>query len=288
MSEALKDLIALLSLDSAGENIWRGLGSKNDGAEGTYGGHFLGQATAAAQLSVAPDRYIHSLHGYFLRGGVPGEPYDYHVENVRDGRTFSHRRVTAMQNGKAMFDLLAAFMAAEDGRRIKSEPPEDFGDLPEPESLPRYHEMMANLDEQPLPEEWALREHGVDIRNINAPWNEQGPSARGGIRHWIRSNGTAPNNRALHAAMLAYQSDESVSDNILIPFGLTWGTPGITFVSLDHAMWFHREVDLNEWHFVEQWPEAGGHGRGLAHGKVWSRSGELIASFSQEALMRLD
>jgi acyl-CoA thioesterase-2 len=285
MSEALEDLIEILSPELCGVDQFRGKGSGGDGADGTYGGHFLGQATAAALATVSEDRAVHSIHAYFLRGGTPGLPIDYHVERVRDGRSFSVRRVTASQDGKKAFELYASFSLAAEGAIIDAVTPADFDSLPEPESLSLYRDLMLSHDQVPLPESWALREHGIDLRVVNAPWSPNGPSSAGGIRMWIRANGVAPAQPNLHAAMLAYESDESVSDNLLIPFGKTWGSPGVFFVSLDHAMWFHRPINLNEWHFVEQWPVTAANSRGVATGQVWSRDRKLVASFTQEALM---
>jgi len=288
MSEALQDLIEILRPARLSQNKFRGRGSAGDGAEGTYGGHFLGQATAAALATIDDDRAVHSIHAYFLRAGRPGEPIDYAVEHTRDGRSFCTRRVIASQEGKTVFELIASFTVAAESEVFDASPPADFEQLPEPESLPGYHELMARQDPLPLPEEWALRDHGVDVRIVNAPWSADGPSARQGIRMWIRANGTAPADPRLHTSMLAYQSDESLADNMLVPFGVTWSSPGVFLVSLDHAMWFHRPIDMNQWHFVEQWPVTVARGRGVATGYVWSRERKLVASFTQEALMRLE
>lgn len=288
MSEALEDLIEILSPKLCGVDQFRGKGSTDDGADGTYGGHFLGQATAAALATVPEDRAVHSIHAYFLRGGTPGLPIDYHVDRVRDGRSFSVRRVTASQDGKTAFELYASFSLAVEGAVFDAVVPADFDSLPEPESLPLYRDLMLSHDKVPLPEAWALREHGIDLRVVNAPWSPSGPSSAGGIRMWIRANGVAPAQPNLHAAMLAYESDESVSDNLLIPFGKTWGSPGVFFVSLDHAMWFHRPINLNEWHFVEQWPVIAANSRGVSTGQVWSRDCKLVASFTQEVLMYIE
>ena len=288
MSSALEDLIGILTLDSLGSDRFRGRGSHGDGADGTYGGHFLGQATAAALATVDDDRFVHSLHAYFLRGGRPGQPIDYEVERVRDGRSFCTRRVRASQDGKTAFELLASFTVEASSPTIPAAPPGDFQTLPQPESLPRYQEVMAANDPLPMPAEWALREHGVDVRIVNAPWAPSGPSEKQGIRMWIKAAGIMPSDPKLHMAMLAYQSDESISDNVLIPFGVTWGTPGVFFVSLDHAVWFHRTIDMNQWHFVDQWVVTAAGGRGTSTGYVWSAAGDLVASFTQEALMRLE
>lgn len=288
MTPALESLIQTLTLAPAGEHRWRGRGSTADGAPGTYGGHYLGQATAALLADGDGQRPLHSLHAYFLSSGRPETDYEYSVESVREGRSFSNRRVRCRQDDKLIFEMTASLMAPEEGVVLDARAPADFDSLPAPESLPRYGDVMRALDPLPLPAEWALREHGIDVRPLNAPWCERGVSADNGIRHWIRADGRLPDQPDLHTAMLAYQSDESISDNVLIPFGVSWGSPGLSFVSLDHAMWFHQPVNLNDWLFVEQWPERAGRGRGLAHGRVWNRAGELVVSFSQEALLRLE
>ena len=136
-------------------------------------------------------------------------------------------------------------------------------------------------------EAWALRDYGLDLRTIAAPWAPDGPSSDGGIQLWVRADGTLPADPPLHAALLAYQSDESLADNVAIPWGATWGSPGVVFVSLDHAIWFHRPIDLNQWHFIDQRPITVGGGRGVATAMVWSEEGELVATFTQEALLRL-
>jgi acyl-CoA thioesterase-2 len=195
--------------------------------------------------------------------------------------------VRASQNDRVVFELSASFTCEADGPSIVGAPPPDLRRLPQPASLPLYHELMASHDPPPLPAEWALREHGVDVRIVNAPWSPNGPSADQGIRMWIRANGELPADPQLHDAMLAYQSDESLADTLLVPFGVTWATPGVFCVSLDHAMWFHRRVDLNNWHFVEQRPLHLAHERGVASAFVCSDAGDLVASFKQEVLLRM-
>jgi len=289
MSEALNKLIEILRPERIEEDRFRGIGSTNDGAEGTYGGHFIGQATAAALMTVASDRTAHSVHAYFLRRGRPGHPIDYAVERIRDGASFSSRRVRASQDDKLLFELTGSFTRpGSGGASLDAQTPDDFASLPAPDSLPRYHELMASLDPVPLPEDWALSEHGVDVRVINAPWTDEGPTTDGGIRMWIRANGRLPDDVQLHNAVLAYQSDESLADTLLVPFGLTWGTPGVFCVSLDHAIWFHRQVNMNNWHFVAQHRVTVADERGLGHGLVWSADGQHVASFTQEALLRID
>lgn len=286
---ALDDLIAIVTLRTRDDGCFEGIGSRDDGFEATFGGHLLGQAVAAASATVDGDQTIHSCHGYFLRAGQPGLPYTLAVERIRDGRTFSSRRVVVSQAGtKTQFELLASFARAEGGPQLRASAPVDLASLPAPEALPRREELMRTLDPLPLPEAWALREYGLDLRTIAAPWAPEGPSAEGGIRLWARADGTLPDDPALHCALLAYQSDESLADNIAIPWGVTWGSPDVTFVSLDHAMWFHRPFDLNQWHLIDQQPVTVSHGRGVATATVWNAGGELVASFTQEALLRFE
>ena len=285
---AVDELIEILRLERTAEDCFLGCGSSGDGADGTYGGHFLGQATAAALMTVAPDQTAHSIHAYFLRRGEPGQPIAYTVERVRDGMSFSSRRVCAFQNDRLLFELNGSFTRQSSGGLTQqARAPDDFAALPAPASLPRYSELMASHDPVPLPEEWALREHGIDVRVVDAPWSPRGPSADGGIRMWIRANGQLPDDPKLHNAALAYQSDESLADTLLVPFGVTWGDEGVFCVSLDHAMWFHDVVDLNAWHFVEQRAITVTNERGIGTGTVWSADGRLVASFTQEVLLRI-
>ncbi len=295
MTPGLRRLVDVVTLaPSEQDDAFTGVASMNDGVDATFGGHFLGQAVAAAYATVDTDRRLHSLHAYFLRGGRPNQPFHLEVERIRDGRSFCTRRVRTSQpeagegSGPLQFDLTASFSTIEDGPQLQATPPLDFRELPAPESLMPYSELMRSLDPLPLPEEWALRDYGLDVRTVDAPWAPSGPSTDGGIRIWIKADGVLPPDPALHHSILAYQSDESLADNIAIPWGATWAGPGVMFVSLDHAMWFHRPLDLNDWLFVEQRPVTVGHGRGLATASVWDAEGRLVCSFTQEALLRLD
>ena len=288
MTTPLEDLIALLTPQRLDADRFRGIPSIDDGWDNVYGGHFLGQATAVAAASAGDDRRVHSLHGYFLRAGRAGQPIDYAVDVVRDGRSFSTRRVTASQNGgPANFELLVSFTVPEAGLSLAPAPPPGFADLPAPESLPRYQELMASFETPPLPLDWALKDRGIDMRIVNAPWSPDGPSENSGIRYWARAAGPLGDDWGLHAAMFAYLSDDSVSDNVLVPFGVTWSTPDVLCVSLDHALWLHRPFRMDEWLFVDQEPLVAAGGRGLANAKVWTAAGELVATFTQEALMRV-
>lgn len=287
MTKVLSELVKILTLEKTGDDLFLGMGSKNDGADTTYGGHLLGQATRAATETVELDRNIHSLHAYFLKGGVPGEPITYSVERLRSGRSFCSRRVVAIQKNKKLLELNASFSTKRVGLEFSVDIPEDFHRLPSPDSLPRYKDLMLKQNPIPFREDWALEERGVDVRVVNAPWADAGLSDQKGIRMWIRTDGKLNFDASIHAAILAYQSDESLADNVLSPFGLTWGSTGIFMVSLDHSIWFHDLIDLNSWHFVEQWPVYTGFERGVASARVWTARGNLVASFTQEALVRV-
>lgn len=286
MSNGIDKLKAILEPREVAPDHYQGLGSSNDGAEATYGGHFLGQATAAALKTVAPENHIHSLHAYFIRGGQPGDPIDYFVERVRDGRSFCTRRVSAKQNDKVLFEMQASFCKPESGAEIKATPPCDFAKLPKPENIPPYEEVLLAQNPLPLPEDWVRRDVGIDIRLVNAPWSPNGPGETQSIRTWIRANGLEDNPH-LHSAALAYQTDESLADILLIPFNKTWCSEGTFCVSLDHALWFHEPVNLNAWHFIDQQVVVAKNGRGVGNGFVWSESGSLVASFTQEVLFRI-
>ena len=266
---------------------FQGLGSTNDGAENTYGGHFLGQASAAAMQTVDADRHLHSLHAYFIRGGTPAMPIDYHVDRIRDGRSFCTRRVRATQNDKVLFELIASLGKQESGPSIAMERPQDFSELPAPESITPYQQLLMAQDPLPLPEDWITRDAGLDLRVINAPWSPHGVGENKTIRSWFRASPKVENDPHLHAAMLAYQTDESLADILLIPFDKTWCSEGTFCVSLDHALWFHEPININNWHFIDQKTVVAKNGRGVGNGYVWTQDGTLVASFTQEVLLRI-
>ncbi|MEL7155789.1 MAG: acyl-CoA thioesterase domain-containing protein [Actinomycetota bacterium] len=288
MTAALDQLIAIVTLEPLGDDRFRGRGSTADGVDATFGGHFLAQAVAAAQATVGDEHRLHSLHGYFLRAGTPGQEFELQVERVRDGFSFCNRRVTVSQEpGRAQLELTGSFARPEGGPELAPTPPPGFADLPAPTSLPSYRQLMSSLDPLPLPRDWALRDYGLDLRTIDAPWAPGGSSYDGGIRLWVKADGPLPDDPALHQALMVYQSDESLADNVAIPWGATWGSTGVVFVSLDHAMWFHRPLDLNRWHLLDQRPISVAGGRGLAVASLWDDHGHLVATINQEALLRL-
>lgn len=281
---ALEELLELLDLEQRDTtaDVFTGKGSGYDDF-GLYGGHMLGQATAAAHRTIEPGRLLNSVHAFFLRGGDGMATVDYEVEHVRDGRSFCTRRVQAHQHERLIFDLTASFHVPEDGRAdIACDVPTD---LAPPESLPTYQECIAEVG--PIfGERWSYLTRPVEYRIAHAPWAPTGPSPRGGIDFWFRAPRPLPDDPAIHASVMAYMSDDCISDNVLVPFGITWSADGTQVVSLDHAMWFHEPARADEWIYVEQRPLVAGGNRGTAEARFW-QDGRLVATAVQEALARI-
>lgn len=281
MDDSIDDLIDLLSLSQEGEATYVGRGSGHEGY-GLFGGHQLAQAIVSAYRSVDTERRLHSVHGFFLRGGDGKKSVSYDVEKIRDGRAFCQRRVAALQDAKQIFDLTASFHTPEPGPGvIAPTPPRDNEP---PEGLPTFEECMQQVG--PIfGEEWSEGPRPVEYRIESAPWAPNGPSEQGGINFWFRSRRRLADDPEIHAGILAYMSDDCVADTLLVPYGRTWGTEGTMLVSLDHSMWFHAQARADEWIYVEQWPVAAAGARGLAQARMW-QNGQLVASVAQEALTR--
>ncbi|MGV8912405.1 MAG: acyl-CoA thioesterase [Rhodoglobus sp.] len=247
-----------------------------------FGGQVLAQALVAAQRTLAADRIVHSMHGYFLRPGDINLPITFSVDRIHDGRSFSTRRTQAYQDGVPILSAIASFQDADEGLDHQIEMPSD---LPDPESLPTTAESLSALD-HPVARYWAS-ERPFDMRYVPSPIFI---SVEGGhVAHqavWLKSVGPMPDDMNLHRAALAYASDYSILESIMRRHGLAWATPGIKVASLDHAMWWHREARVDEWLlYVQESPNAIG-GRGLALGRIYDRSGRLIASVAQEGMVR--
>ena len=283
-SPELAELVTLLALEPLERNLFRGQ-SQDLGWGTVYGGQVLGQALSAAAKTVPPDRAVHSLHAYFLRPGDVSRPIVYDVDRIRDGGSFTTRRVVAIQNGQPIFNLAASFHIDEDGFDHAEPMPE----APEPESLLNEEGRAATHAER-LPKvlrERATRGRAFDIRPVGPIDDPIHPPVRPAQRMiWLRTNGELSDDPALHRYLLAYASDWAFLTAALLPHGVTWMTPGMQIASLDHVMWFHRPFRVDEWllHVIES-PSAQG-ARGLARGRVISRDGRLVASTAQEGLMR--
>jgi acyl-CoA thioesterase-2 len=280
---ALDILIATLTLEPLEDNLFRGPRA-SEGWQRVYGGLVLGQSLAAAASTVDPTRPIHSLHGYFLLAGDPEREIIYDAERIRDGGSFTTRRVRAIQHGRAIFSMSASFHKAEDGYDHQSTMP----DVPPPESLPSAKELMsgvmANLPEN-MRAYWR-REHPIDVRIVDASRYASRKPQTPAQAIWLRANGRLPDSPHLHQAVLAYASDFTLLDTALIAHGKVLFDSDIQLASLDHAMWFHRPFRADDWLlYVQDSPSASG-ARGYCRGAIYDRHGHLVASTVQEGLMR--
>lgn len=288
MSSAVQaQLLEVLNVSATADDSYVGTvpDVEKDSPWNLYGGHLLGQTLAAACRTVDPDQVPHSLHAYFLKAADPNSDLDYHVSRTRDGRSFSHRHVTVSQAEGSVFEMLSSFQHPAAGRIYQQPMPLD---VPDPDDLLGLPELVATLDEEPFDSFWTHRPRPVDLRYVNAHFTPAGPTANQGIRVWMRSFDPLPDDPHLHASLLAYNADESISDNVLIPHDVQWGDEGLSVASLDHAMWFHQPFRMDDWLLVDQEPIATAGARGLSLGRVWDRSGNLVATMTQEAVMRLD
>ena len=281
MQESLDDLVTLLALEPIEVNIFRGR-SPDESRQRVFGGQVAGQALVAAARTVDDDRLVHSLHAYFLRPGDPTVPILYEVERLRDGRSFSTRRVAAIQHGRVIFNLQASFHVDEPGPDHQLTMPPG---LPAPESLPGWHERMApyqdqlgELYQQPRP---------IDVRYVNGdPLSRKGTPSTGQCV-WLRADGTLPDDPVVHACVVTYASDMTLLDTTVLPFGLAWDSPGMRMASLDHAMWFHRPFRADGWLLYDQHALSTSKARGFAGGAIFTADGRLVVSVVQEGLTRL-
>ena len=280
MTAALDDLVKLLDLEPIEVNIFRGL-SPDESRQRVFGGQVAGQALVAAARTVADDRQVHSLHGYFLRPGDPAVPILYEVDRIRDGRSFTTRRVVGIQHGRAIFNLQASFHVQESGLDHQLPMP----DGPDPESLPdfksrleRYRDMLGEWYERPRPIDTRYVEGDPIGRRHRAPQPRQ--------RVWMRADGELPDDPVLHACVVTYASDMTLLDTTLLPHGVGWADDSVQMASLDHAMWFHRPVRADEWLLYDQITPSTFGSRGLASGSIFTRDGRLVVSVMQEGLIR--
>jgi acyl-CoA thioesterase-2 len=288
----LDELIADLELERIEENIFRGQ-SQDLGWGRVFGGQVLGQALSAAEQTVPRDRMVHSLHGYFLRPGETARPIVFMVDPIRDGSSFTTRRVVAVQDGRAIFNMAASFQIEERGFDHQAV---TMPDVPGPEELLSERELgqqyIATLPpavQAAVPaalRERALAERPIEIRPVAPLPPLNPPACEPRRRVWFRASGALPDRRAIHELMLAYASDFHLLGTALQPHGVGWLTPSIQVASLDHAMWFHRPFRFDDWLLYDvDSPSAQG-SRGLAHGRWFSRDGALVATTMQEGLIR--
>lgn len=282
-AHTLTELLSLLRLERIEQNLFRGQ-SQDLGWGAIFGGQVLGQALSAAAQTVPADRHVHSLHAYFLRQGDAARPVVYEVDNIRDGGSFATRRVLAIQGGHAIFSLSASFQVDEEGASHQRPMPEVAG----PEGLLSERE-LAQLVADRLPgklREQATAPRPIEIRPVQL-YNHLRPEPAPPLRQiWYRAAGRLPDDPAVHRYLLAYASDFNFLITAMMPHGLSWLMPDMHVASLDHAIWFHRPFRFDDWLLYDvESPSASG-GRGLVHGRFYTRSGELVASVAQEGLMR--
>ena len=284
MSQVLDELVALLSLETIEENLFRGA-SQDLGFPQLFGGQVLGQALSAACQTVIADRHVHSLHGYFLRAGDALLPVVYQVERVRDGGSFSTRRVTAIQKGQPIFFCSASFQADEPGFEHQPSMPEG---IEAPENLPSEMDLFSPHAEripQPMRDKIFCAKP-IQIRPVN-PGDPFRPKPSEPLNmYWFKADGSLSANPALHKYLLAYASDFGLLTASLRPHGASFWQPDMQVASLDHALWFHRDLKMDDWHlYVQESPWSGG-ARGFSRGSIFNRAGELVASVAQEGLIR--
>ncbi len=280
MPDAVADLVRLLDLEVIEVNLFRGISPDID-LQRVFGGQVAGQALIAAARTVDDDRQVHSLHAYFLRPGDPIVPILYEVDRLRDGRSFTTRRVVAIQHGRPIFNLSASFHIQESGFNHQID---DIGPVTDPETLPDFTTRWAPWADSLGP--WYHRPKPIDTRYVD--WNP--PDRREPLppRHrvWLRADGKLPDDQVLHACVVTYASDMTLLDTTLLPHGGSFMNERLQMASLDHAMWFHRPFRADEWLlYVQDTPSASG-ALGVARGLIYDRAGHLVASVVQEGLIR--
>ncbi|OLT27641.1 acyl-CoA thioesterase II [Nocardiopsis sp. CNR-923] len=278
--QSLADLLEVLDLERIEEDIFRG-SSPEEGPQRVFGGLVAGQALVAAGRTVPDERHVHSLHAYFIRPGDPRVPIVYEVDRVRDGRSFTTRRVVAVQHGKAIFTLSASFHKDEPGLDHQIPMP----DVPPPEDLPTARERLQEAFGK-VP--GFVRWHPIELRPVGplsfeAERNPQLRTASNPV--WLKVDGKLPDDRLSQVCLMTYASDMTLLDTVLLRHGRSFA--GISMASLDHAMWFHRPFRADEWLlYAQEAPTAQG-ARGLARGLVYTRDGQLVCSVVQEGLIRV-
>lgn len=285
MTQAMQELLDILDLEQLEHNLYRGRSHKV-GWQRVFGGQVIGQALVAAQRTVDDSRAVHSLHCYFMRPGDPQVPIIYQVDRLRDGGSFTTRRVTAIQHGHAIFSLESSFQVVEDGLEHQMPMPLD---VPGPEDLPTQVQLLEQTG-HPVPDAvrkfWS-RERPLDIRPVNTEHYTSTDKLPPRQNVWLRTVGPVPDNSRLQAAILAYLSDMTLLETTTFAHGKVGFDPQIQMASLDHAMWFHRPHKLDDWLLYTQDSPTTIGARGLARGFLYARDGTLIASTAQEGLVRL-
>ena len=283
MNPVLADVLHLLDLERLEENIFRGE-SRDIGSARVFGGQVLGQALSAASATVE-GRDVHSLHAYFLNAGDVDADIVYEVDRARDGRSFTNRRVVAIQHGRPIFNMTASFQVPEQGIEHQADMPK----VPSPDELPEPREFGEDVLAK-IPEKmrrYLTHERPFEVRPVE-PFAIVNPKPTKPIRHfWIRAIDALPDRADVHRNLLAYLSDYQLVATATLPHGIHFAEGNVQLESLDHAMWFHRPFRVDDWLlYAMQSPNASG-GRGLALGRIFTRDGTLVASTAQEGVVRV-
>lgn len=284
MSNAIQSLLSILDLETLEHNLFRG-SSPQSSWQRVFGGQVVGQAVVAATRTVQQDRSIHSLHSYFMQPGDPNIPIIYEVDRIRDGKSFTTRRVVAIQHGEAIFSMSASFHVFEEGLSHQFNIP----DVPQPEALIGENDLKALFMEkmpEPIRHYWES-ERPIELRPISFQHYLSGEKQPPHQNIWLRTTGPLPDDIHIHQCVLAYASDMTLLDTSLRPHGRTIFNKDIQVASLDHAMWFHRRFRVDDWLlYAQDTPSAFG-SRGVSRGLIFNQNGELVASTAQEGLIRL-
>ena len=280
----LEQLVEQLALEKLEENLFRGQ-TQDLGWGAVFGGHVLGQALSAATQTVPKERHVHSMHAFFLRPGDVTRPILYTVDRIRDGGSFTTRRVVAVQHGEPIFNMAASFQLDEPGFDHMESMPE----APDPDTLPDDRERLRVGYDQ-LPTNLRKMSTGlrpIEMRAVDTEDDLIHPSKRPAYRRvWLKARGALGDDPAVHASLLAYASDYSFITTSLLPHGATFLTPKMQVASLDHVMWFHRPFRLDDWLLHVMDSPSASNARGLVRGRVFTRAGVLVASTAQEGLIR--
>ena len=284
MSAAMQELLSILDLEKLEHNLYRGRSPKVNWQR-VFGGQTIAQSLVAAQRTVEPDRHVHSLHAYFMRPGDITVPIIYEVERLRDGGSFTTRRVTAIQHGHAIFSLEASFQVDEQGLEHQVAMPRD---VPGPERLKTQRELLDHAEHVPeiIRRYWA-RERPLEIKPVTLEHYTSREKLPPEQNIWLRTTGAVPADRAMQTAVLAYLSDMTLLDTSTFPHGRAVFDPDLQVASLDHAMWFHRPHPLDGWLLYTQDTPSSSGSRGFTRGAIYGEDGTLIASVAQEGLIRL-
>ncbi|KPH99587.1 Choloyl-CoA hydrolase [Actinobacteria bacterium OK074] len=286
MSQALHDLLDLLDLERIEEDVFRGR-SGPALVPRVFGGQVAAQALVAAGRTVPADRPAHSLHAYFLRPGDPSVPIVYTVDRMRDGRSFTTRRVVAIQHGKPVFALSASFQTYEDGLDHQATAPA----APDPATLPTAEERLTSYRHltPEIAERFLASNAAVDLRYADdPPYGRFGEPREPRSQVWFRTNGKLADDPLLHVCLATYVSDMTLLDSILLAHGRGgWAVNDVVGASLDHAMWFHRPFRADEWLLYDQESPSASGGRGLGQGRIYTQDGRLAISVIQEGVVRV-